>query len=182
MSEDRHDTKPAGSEAQEELLRQLYDELRTLARARMASEAPGHTLQATALVHEAYLRVAGTHGAGWANRAHFFSAAAEAMRWILIDHARRRRAARHGGGLERVAWEDLAIAAPGQDDEMLAVHEALERLAAHDREKAELVKLKYFAGLTFEQIADVLGVSVPTVKRHWTYARAWLFRELSADL
>lgn len=163
------------------LLQVLYEELHQLARARMAAEPPGHTLQATALVHEAYLRLADQKTVVWANRAHFFAAAAEAMRRILIDHARRRRATRHGGGQERVAWEDLSIAAPGNDEEVIAVHEALDRLEQHDSEKAQLVKLKYFAGLTFEEIAEVLGLSVPTVKRHWTYARAWLFRELTRE-
>lgn len=169
---------PAAAAA-DDLLDELYEELRSLARARLASEPPGHTLQATALVHEAYLRLTGPANGRWANRAHFFGAAAEAMRRILIDHARRRRAVRHGGGLVRVADQDLLIAAPGEDDELLAVHEALDRLARHDAEKAELVKLKYFAGLSLEEAAEVLGVSVPTVKRHWAYARAWLFRELA---
>lgn len=167
------------SPSAEELLRGLYEELRALARARLASEPPGHTLQATALVHEAYLRLTGPANSRWANRAHFFGAAAEAMRRILIDHARRRRAVRHGGGLVRVTEDDQLIAAPGDDEEVLAVHEALEGLARHDAQKAELVKLKYFAGLTLEEAAEVLGLSVPTVKRHWAYARAWLFRELS---
>ena len=161
-----------------ELLPLVYEELRKLARARMSNELPHHTLQATALVHEAYLRLVGNEDASWANRAHFFAAAAEAMRRILIDHARRRRALRHGGGQERVPIEDLSIAAPGDDDELLAIHEALERLARHDAQKAELVKLKYFAGLTTQDAARVLGLSEPTAKRHWAYARAWLFREI----
>lgn len=161
-----------------ELLPLLYDELRNLARAKMANELPNHTLQATALVHEAYLRLVGNDQSAWANRAHFFGAAAEAMRRILIDHARRRRALRHGGGQEAVPIEELSIAAPADDDELLAVHDALEKLAAHDAPKAELVKLKYFAGLTTEDAAGVLGLSVPTAKRYWAYARAWLFREI----
>ena len=156
----------------------VYQELRRLAKARMASEPAGMTLQPTALVHEVYLRLAGETGAAWQGRAHFFAAAAEAMRRILIDHARRRRAVRHGGGLERVPIEDLSIAAPGDDDELLAIHEALEKLARHDAQKAELVKLKYFAGLTTEESAHVLGLSGPTAKRYWAYARAWLFREI----
>jgi RNA polymerase sigma factor (TIGR02999 family) len=168
----------ADPKAAAELLPLVYEELRKLARARMANELSGHTLQATALVHEAYLRLVGNEQDAWANRAHFFGAAAEAMRRILIDHARRRRALRHGGGKERVPIEELSIAAPADDDELLAVHEALEKLADHDPRKAELVKLKYFAGLTTEDAADVLGLSVPTAKRHWAYTRAWLFREI----
>ena len=156
----------------------VYEELRRLAGARMAREAPGHTLQATALVHEAYLRLVDTPEQTWENRAHFFGAAAESMRRILIDHARRRRALRHGGGQRPEPLEDLPIAAPGSDDEMLDLHDALEKLAAHDAEKAELVKLKYFAGLTTAQAADILGVSEATAKRAWAYARAWLFREI----
>jgi len=169
---------PGDPSAAAELLPLVYEELRQLARAKMANELPNHTLQATALVHEAYLRLVGDEDPAWANRAHFFGAAAEAMRRILIDHARRRLAQRHGGGKERVPLDEISIAAPGTDDELLAVHDALEKLAAHDAEKAELVKLKYFAGLTTEEAANVLGLSEPTAKRHWAYARAWLFREI----
>jgi RNA polymerase sigma factor (TIGR02999 family) len=161
-----------------DLLPLVYEELRKLARAKMSNELPSHTLQATALVHEAYLRLGGDERQSWANRAQYFAAAAEAMRRILIDHARRRRAVRHGGGQERVPLEEISIAAPGSDDELLAVHDAVEKLAAHDTQKAELVKLKYFAGLTTEEAAAVLGLSEPTAKRHWAYARAWLFREI----
>ncbi|MCC6234202.1 MAG: sigma-70 family RNA polymerase sigma factor [Verrucomicrobiales bacterium] len=173
------DSPPKDPGSAEALLQVLYDELRQLARARMAAEPPGHTLQATALVHEAYLRLANQDPAGWANRAHFFAAAAEAMRRILIDRARWRRAARHGGGQERVEWEEFALEAPGPDEELLFVHEAVEQLAAQDPGKAQLVKLRYFGGLTFEETALAMGLSVPTVKRHWIYARAWLFRELT---
>jgi RNA polymerase sigma factor (TIGR02999 family) len=168
----------ADAPAPGELLPLVYDELRQLARACMAGEAPGHTLQATALVHEAYLKLGGDEGRPWANRAHYFAAAAEAMRRILIDHARKRRAARHGGGQEHVALEEISVAAPADDDELLAVHDALDKLAEHDAQKAELVKLKYFAGLTTEEAAAVLGLSTPTAKRHWSYARAWLFRAI----
>ncbi|HWN97612.1 MAG TPA: ECF-type sigma factor [Methylomirabilota bacterium] len=161
-----------------DLLPLVYEELRKLARARMSNELPNHTLQATALVHEAYLRLVGNDHSAWANRGHFFAAAAEAMRRILIDHARRRRALRHGGGKEHLPIEELSIAAPADDDELLAIHDALEKLAAHDAQKAELVKLKYFAGLTTQDAAGVLGLSEPTAKRHWAYARAWLFREI----
>jgi RNA polymerase sigma factor (TIGR02999 family) len=171
----------ADGNAAAELLPLVYEELRKLARARMAGESPGHTLQATALVHEAYLKLGGDEQRAWANRAQYFAAAAEAMRRILIDHARKRRAVRHGGGQEHVALEEISIAAPGDDDELLAVHDALEKLAAHDAQKAELVKLKYFAGLTTEDAAAVLGLSTPTAKRHWAYARAWLFREIGRE-
>jgi RNA polymerase sigma factor (TIGR02999 family) len=166
------------------LLPLVYDELRKLASAKMARESAGQTLQATALVHDAWLRLGGDQQPGWQNRAHFFAAAAEAMRRILIERARRRRAIRHGGGLQRVDVNDSAveIASPaGTDEELLAVHEAIERLAKHDARKAELVKLRYFVGLTIEQAADVLGVAAPTAKRDWTYARAWLFKEINAD-
>ena len=167
------------STAGERLLPLIYAELRQLARAKMAREQPGHTLQPTALVHEAWLRLGNQR---FENRAHFFGAAAEAMRRILIERARRKLAARHGAGVEHVDADEIAIAAPGQKDaELLAVHEALDALASHDARKAELVKLRYFAGLTIDEAADVLGISAPTAKRDWTYARAWLFREIAAS-
>ena len=160
------------------LLAQVYAELRQLARAKMAREQPGHTLQPTALVHEAWLRLGEQC---FENRAHFFGAAAEAMRRILVERARRKLAARHGGGAEHVDMDGIEIAAPTEkDDELLAVHEALDNLAAHDPRKAELVKLRYFAGLSIDEAAEVLGISAPTAKRDWTYARAWLFREIKA--
>jgi len=167
-------------QATERLLELVYGELRKLAAAKMAREFASQTLQPTALVHEAWLRLGGDDQPTWQNRAHFFGAAAEAMRRILIDRARKRRAIRHGGDLARVDIDDtgVEIAAPGEDDELLAVHEALDRLAEHDARKAELVKLRYFAGLTIEEAAEALGVSAPTAKRDWTYARAWLFREI----
>ncbi len=162
--------------AGEELLPLVYAELRQLARAKMAREQSGHTLQATALVHEAWLRLGEQR---FENRAHFFGAAAEAMRRILIEGARRKLAAKHGAGAEHVDVDEIEIAAPTpKDDELLAVHEALDALAAHDPRKAELVKLRYFAGLSIDEAADVLGISAPTAKRDWTYARAWLFREI----
>lgn len=168
-------------QAADRLLPLVYDELRKLAAAKMARESAGQTLQPTALVHEAWLRLGGAEQPDWKNRAHFFASAAEAMRRILIERARRRQAERHGGDLQRVDVNDsaLEIAAPGSDDEVLAVHEALDRLAAHDARKAELVKLRYFVGLTLEQAAEVLDVSVPTAKRDWAFARAWLFKEIS---
>lgn len=155
----------------------IYEELRQIARSKMAQEKPGHTLQATALVHEAWLRLGEQQ---FDNRAHFFGAAAEAMRRILIDSARRRAAVRHGGGSERVDLEAVEVAAPAQDAELLAIHETLDAFAAHDPRKAELVKLRYFVGLTIDEAAEVLGVSAPTAKRDWTYARAWLFRAMGA--
>jgi RNA polymerase sigma factor (TIGR02999 family) len=167
--------------AADELLPLVYGELRKLASARMAGERAGHTLQATALVHEAWIRLGADTQPTWQNRAHFFAAAAEAMRRILIDGARRRQAQRHGGGLERVDVNDSAveIASPvGADDELLAVNESLDRLAAHDARKAELVKLRYFTGMSVEEAAEALGISVPTAKRDWTYARAWLFKDI----
>ena len=157
--------------AADQLLVLVYSELRRLAAAKMSREAPGQTLQPTALVHEAWLRLGGD-GQRWENRAHFFGAAAEAMRRILIDRARRKLAARHGGGSAHLDVAEIDIAAPGKDDELLAVHEALDALAAHDTRKAELVKLRYFAGLSVEEAAEVLGISAPTAKRDWAYARA----------
>ena len=161
-----------------ELLPLVYDELRRLAAAKMAHERPDQTLQPTALVHEAWLRLAGNKNQEWNGRAHFFGAAAEAMRRILIENARRKAAARHGGGQARLDIQEIEIGAPGKDDELLSVHEALDRLAAQDRQKAEVVKLRYFAGLTTQEAAQVLGISVPTADRWWNYSRAWLFEEI----
>ena len=164
-----------------QLLPLVYQELRQLAAAKMARENPGHTLQPTALVHEAWLKLAGPDGrAQFQNRAHFFGAAAEAMRRILVDSARRKLAARHGGGQSREDIAGLEIAAPSGDDELLAVHEALEKFAALDPQKAELVKLRSFVGLPFSEVAEVLGSSEPTAKRWWAYARAWLFAEIKS--
>lgn len=162
-----------------ELLASVYQELRRLAAAKMRAEAPGHTLQPTALVHEAWLRLGGGNpGQPFANRAHFFSAAAEAMRRILIESARRKRAVRHGAGLPRADIDGLEIVGAVQDDQLLEVHEVLEKLAAVDAQKAELVKLRYFVGLTIEDAAEILGISERTAKRHWVFARAWLHDEL----
>jgi RNA polymerase sigma factor (TIGR02999 family) len=166
--------------AAEELLALLYGELRQMASRQMAVETGTQTLQATALVHEAWLRLAGKGHPRFANRAHFFAAAAEAMRRILIENARRKRAVRHGGGMQRVDVHYLEIACPTKDEELLAVDAALEQFARQDKQKAELVKLRYFVGFTLEEAAGILGVSVPTARRWWTYARAWLFREISA--
>jgi RNA polymerase sigma factor (TIGR02999 family) len=167
--------------AANELLSLVYEELRRLAAVKMASEAPGQTLQATALVHEAWLRLTSDEKRKWNDRTHFFAAAAEAMRRILVDNARRKRAQRHGGGRERVEMPEIACAAAQNDDQLLAVHEALKKFAAQDKQKAELVKLRYFVGMTIEEASEVLGISVPTAKRHWAYARAWLAQEISSQ-
>lgn len=170
------------AQAASHLLPLVYRELRHLAASRMARESSMQTLQATALVHEAWLRVGGSDKM-WENRAHFFAAAAEAMRRILIDRARRRQAARRGGGAEHVNSDDVEIAAPAptSDDELLAVNEALDKLAAQDARKAELVKLHYFVGLTFTEAADILGISEPTARRWWTYTKAWLYQEIRGE-
>jgi len=167
--------------AAEQLLPLVYDELRTLAAQRLAHEKPGQTLQATALVHEAYLRLVGPGDAqGWDGRGHFFAAAAEAMRRILVDNARRKRTAKHGGGRRRSELDDVEIVAEAPDEDLVALDEALTRLAAEDPAKADLVKLRYFAGLSIEEAARALGISPATAKRRWAYARAWLFRTIEA--
>ena len=168
-----------GQARADELLPLVYEELRKLAAARMAQESPGQTLQPTALVHEAWLRLVGEASPKFDGRAHFFAAAAEAMRRILIDNARRKRAARHGGGQARVDIRDAGIAAAAPEDELLAVHESLEKLAAEDAGLAELVKLRFFVGFTNKEAAEVLGVSEPTVERRWAFARAWLYQEIT---
>lgn len=167
-------------QAANDLLPLLYDELRKLAAARMAAEAPGHTLDATALVHEAYLRLVGpSDGQRWDSRGHFFAAAAAAMRRILVDSARRKAAVKHGGGRRREHPDLDAVRVGDSDDNLLALHDALERFAAHDPAKAKLVELKCFAGLTLEQAADCLGISLSTADRGWKYARAWLYAAMS---
>jgi RNA polymerase sigma factor (TIGR02999 family) len=165
--------------AAEQLLPLVYEELRRLATAKLAQEKPGQTLQATALVHEAYLRLVDTEQAQlWKSRGHFFAAAAEAMRRILVDRARRKRRPKHGGDRQRIELEEeVAAVDPRQD--LLALDDALTRLAKQEPVKAELVKLRYFAGLSLEESAAVLGVSLATAKRYWATARAWLFAELS---
>jgi RNA polymerase sigma factor (sigma-70 family) len=181
------------AQAATNLLPLVYDELRKLAAAKLAHEKPGQTLQATALVHEAYLRLVASPAAsapgeppaptprgspGFANRGHFFAAAAEAMRRILIDRARRRRTRRHGGGYERVDLAECDLAAPQADDELLAVHEALDKLANEYPVQAEVVKLRYFGGRTNEEVAQILDISLSTVKNYWAFARAWLLHEI----
>ncbi len=165
--------------AAEELLPLVYEELRRLATRRMAKEARGYTLQPTALVHEVWLRLAGDEAARFENRAHFFGAAAEAMRRILIDRARRRLAAKRGGGAVPLDVDEIEIPSPALDDDnLLRVNEALEKFAAVDSRKAELVKLRYFVGMNFEETAAALGIAVPTAKQWWAYARAWLTVEM----
>jgi len=172
--------EPQGSKAASGLLEAVYDELRKLAAARLAEENPGQTLQATALVHEAWLRLSGTRQRPWANQAHFFAAAAEAMRRILIDNARRKKALRRGAGATRLSLEELDLSCPMPEEQLLALDEALERLGARDPVKAELVKLRFFAGRSMSDAAKMLGLSEPTAKRYWAYARAWLYREVNA--
>jgi RNA polymerase sigma factor (TIGR02999 family) len=158
-----------------DLLPLVYDELRKLAAARLADEQPGQTLEATALVHEAYLRlVGGDRGQRWDSRAHFFAAAAEAMRRLLIDRARRKRRPKHGGGRTRVSLDE-ALCLRETPEDLLALDEALQKLAHEEPAKAELVKLHYFAGLSLEEAGRALGISHRTAKRHWAYARAWLY-------
>jgi RNA polymerase sigma factor (TIGR02999 family) len=158
----------------------VYDELRRIAAAKMAGERPGHTLQATALVHEAWLRLGGDAQPAWQNRAHFFSAAAEAMRRILIENARRKRAERHGGGQEKLSASSTGfdLAAPVPDNELLLLNDALEAFAVHDARKADLVKQWYFVGLTLSQIAEILGITERTAQRDLAYAKTWLFGEM----
>jgi RNA polymerase sigma factor (TIGR02999 family) len=164
-----------GEPSAEELLPLVYEELRKLAAHKMAQEAPGQTLQPTALVHEAWLRLGADAQPAWKNRSHFFAAAAEAMRRILVEHARRRTALKRGGGVDRVSLDEVEIPLAAVDDErLLALDEALKQLAATHPCQAELVKLRYFAGMTFEEAASVLGIAVPTAKEWWTYSRAWL--------
>ena len=164
--------------AAEELLSLLYGELRRLAAGKMAREAPGQTLQPTALVHEAWLRLVAPKNPKFENRAHFFSAAAEAMRRILIDRARSKRTQRHGEGLERVDLDRQDVATPSGDEQLLSVHEVLDNFTKHHAIQAEVVKLRYFVGMTNEETAEALGVSVATVKNYWTFARTWIFNEI----
>lgn len=171
-----------GAIAEAELLPLIYSELRRLAAQRMAREAPGHTLQPTALVHEAWLRLGGNGQPAWQNRAHFFAAAGEAMRRILVDSARRKQRLKHGGHLERVDIDSIALPLPIPDDELIALDDALDKLAMVDTRAAEVVKLCYFIGLTREQTAQELEVSLSTIERLWSFARAWLFEEMQKSL
>jgi RNA polymerase sigma factor (TIGR02999 family) len=170
-------------EAAADLLPLVYDELRRLASQWLAQEAPGQTLQPTALVHEAYLRLTGTSGPepGWDNRRHFFAAAAEAMRRLLVESARRKKRHKHGGEMRRVPLEAAEPAERAPPVDVLALDEALTRLAGHDPVKAEVVKLRFFAGLSMPEVARSLGVSLATAERHWSYARTWLYAELADE-
>lgn len=166
--------------ASQQLFRLIYDELRRMAAHRLAAERPGQTLQATALVHEAFLRLmGGSSQQSWDHRGHFFAAAAEAMRRILIDNARRKSRPKHGGDRGRINLLDDGVAGPMPDEQLLELDEALERFERDHPEKASVVKLRFFAGLTNEQIAETLRISTATVQRHWTFARAWLFSQLN---
>jgi RNA polymerase sigma factor (TIGR02999 family) len=167
--------------AAQELLPLVYDELRKLAAARMAREVAGQTLQATALVHEAWLKLAGTDRQQWRGRAHFFGAAAEAMRRILIDQARRKASQKRGGAQRREELHESRIELRAPPDEIVAVNEALDGLAAEDRLAAEVVKLRYFVGMSIPEIADALGMAPRTVDRHWSFARAWLKRAIEGE-
>jgi RNA polymerase sigma factor (TIGR02999 family) len=176
------DIEHGDARASDELLPLVYQELRRMAAYKMASERPGHTLQPTALVHEAWLKLVDSPAQSWQNRAHFFGAAAEAMRRILIECARRKSRQRRGSGAEHLAADEIEIASPAPDHQLLALNEALDRFAALEPQQAELVKLRYFVGLKIEEAAEVLGVSEATAKRWWAYARAWLFHELRSEL
>jgi RNA polymerase sigma factor (TIGR02999 family) len=169
---------PEEIQTTEQLLPLVYAELRRLAAHKMAGENPGQTLQPTALVHEAWLKLGGEENRQWRNRNHFFAAAAEAMRRILLDNAKRKLRVRHGGGQQRVNLDDCATAADSEADHILAVGEALEKFAEIDPQRAEVVKLRYFVGLSFAEAAEVMGISEPTAKRYWSYARAWLYEEI----
>lgn len=170
------------SRVADELIPEVYDELRRLAATRLAREVPGQTLQATALVHEAYIRLlAGDNNREWNSRGHFFGAAAEAMRRILVEKARQKMSQKRGAGAERVDFSDIELAIETDDERLLLVNEALDKLAEHDSEAAQLVKLRFFAGLTGEQAAEALGFSQRSATRLWAYARAWLFQELRAS-
>ncbi len=169
------------TQAAENLLNLVYDELRRLAAFKLAQEAPGQTLQPTALVHEAWLKLVGAEGRKFQSRTHFFAAAAEAMRRILVDRARRRLTQRHGGGYQRVELEESGLVAPDEDDQLLAVNDALEKLARDYPAQAQVVKLRYFAGMTNEEAAQLLGLSVSTIKNYWAFARAWLFQEIKGE-
>jgi RNA polymerase sigma factor (TIGR02999 family) len=173
-----HAVEECDPQSAEKLLPLVYEELRRVAAHRMALQPAGHTLQPTALVHEAFLRLTGNAEHTWANRRHFFAAASEAMRHILVDRARRKSAVRHGSNDVPVQWEDAMLLSDSSAEHVIAVNDALDQLAAQDATAAELVKLRFFGGFTLSEAAELLGVSERTAKRIWSYARAWLFEEL----
>jgi len=175
------DIEHGNAKATDELLPIVYNELRRLAAYKMSNELAGHTLQPTALVHEAWLKLVDSPAQSWQNRAHFFGAAAEAMRRILIARARRKLTQRRGAGAAHFDFDELEIASPAPDDQLLALNDALDRFAALEPQQAELVKLRYFVGLKIDEAAEVLGISEATAKRWWAYARAWLFHEIQSD-
>ena len=172
------------AKAANELLPLVYRELHLLAAQKMAKEPPGHTLQATALVHEAYIRLVGSEAQNWTSRGHFYAAAAEAMRRILIDHARRKKSLKRGGAHQRIEFDTAILKCDKshQTDDLIALDEALQRLAENDQVKADLVKLRYFAGLTSDQTARILGISPATAERYWDYARSWLRVEIMREV
>jgi len=167
--------------AADELLPLVYEELRRLAAQKMLQERPGQTLQATALVHEAYIRLVGSNDGNWSGRTHFFAAAAEAMRRILIENARRKQRLKHGADRQKIDLQDASIAIEEPSENIIALDEALSKLALEDPVKAELVKMRYFAGLTIEQAAKILNISRATADRYWSYSRAWLFDEINKE-
>ncbi len=172
------DMENGGPGASAELLHAVYEELRRMARAKMAAERPGHTLQATALVHEAWLSLVDNPARSWQNRAHFFGAAANAMRRILIARARRKATQRRGAGAEHLELDGIEVPGAMPDEQLLQLDEVLEKFAALEPRQAELVKLRFFVGLTIEEAAEIMGISLATAKRWWAYARAWLFLEM----
>ncbi len=175
-------THQCGPMAADQWLPLVYEELRRLAARKMSCEAPGQTLQTTALVHEAWLRLAGADEAKFEGRDHFFAAAAEAMRQILIDHARRKKSLKRGGGAQKLDLDQVDVAARADEENLLLINEALEKLAREDARAAELTKLRFFVGLTNEEAARALGISERSAKRYWTFARAWLYREISGQI
>ena len=174
--------KPGSARSAAELLPLVYEELRKLAAHKMGGENAGHTLQPTALVHEAWMRLAASTHQNWENRGHFFASAAEAMRRILVEHARRKQSLKRGGGLERTDLDDSVLALSTTPDELLAVNDALARLESQDSTAAQLVKLRYFVGLTMDETASAMGLAKRTTENLWTYARVWLHREISRTL
>jgi RNA polymerase sigma factor (TIGR02999 family) len=167
--------------AAEELIVLVYDELRRIAAFKLANEAPGQTLQPTALVHEAWIRLVGSESSNYNDRAHFFRTAAEVMRRILIDRARRRQTRRHGAGFQRVDLDKFEPMAPEKDYQLLVLHDALDKLGLKHPVQAELVKLRYFAGMTNEEVAGIMGISISTAKNYWAFSRAWLLNEIESD-